>query len=162
MGGTRQARIATPAKSYKSSHGTLRKNFKKANLKHKSKAQFGRAVGVPHATGKIRTRLTKPGETFYRVHSGATRGPYATPVKPKTSNQAKSSLALPRGNKATHLQKIVSPGGKRITESRAAAAFGKKGGAPQVRFQDKLRASAFKSLGWLKGGLSNVFNDVSG
>ena len=162
MGGKRQSHVVTPTRSNRTSNSSLRNSYKKANLKHKAKTQFGRAVSVPHATGKIRTRLTRPGETFYRVHSGATRGPYATPVKPKTSNQAKSSLALPRGNKATHLQKIVSPGRLRVTESRAAAAFGKKGGALQVRFQDKLPASAFKSLGWLKGGLSNVFNDISG
>ena len=136
--------------------------FRQVKAKGFARGAFRHNAGYPHAAGRVRTGIAKPGQVFYRVYSGgANRGQYATIVRPKNSSEARQSLALPPGNRATRIQRIVAKGGERYTISRVAPMkqWGRRGGGVQVRFHDKLPNSAFKEMGWLKGGLKTLFTD---
>lgn len=99
---------------------------------------------VPNAGGKIISYVTKKDEVFYRVFSGnSTVGSFLTKVPPKSSQQAIQGLALPPGNKAEFLQKVIVPAGTRVQRSRALSAFGQRGGLEQFQLLDKIPAKNF-------------------
>ena len=126
---------------------------------------FKSAVGVPHARGAIRSfRTTKP-ETYYRVYSpgGANNryGSFLVKVPPKNSMYAQKAYALPRGNKATLIQKVHVPAGTLMVRSRAAPAFRQRGGAEQFRIQTRFPKSQLNTIFGkgrpLRGGLTQTF-----
>ncbi len=155
----RKATTATKASGavgHKQSRATPRATFNRTARRGTLRQSFRHHAGYPDAVrGTIRTRTLKKGETLYRAHSGAVSGRYASPNKPTSTKSARSSLALPKSNRATQMSKYVARGGERVKESVVAAANGRPGGGRQSFFLDA--KPGFKPAGWLKGGLSANF-----
>ena len=86
---------------------------------------------VPNAGGVIRSFVQENDQVYYRVFSKSQRGRFLTAVPPSSSTYARNALALPSGNKASYLQKVLVPAGTRLQRSRALPAFGRRGGAEQ-------------------------------
>ena len=128
-----------------------------ARAKGKFAHAFRKAAGFPGAQGPITWRKTKPGEVFYRSHNGAVSGRYASLTKPKSARSARNRFALPPGNTARLLSKHVSPGGERVGIAKTAPLFGLPGGGTQAYFPT---VPTFKSAGWNKGGLTELFTSM--
>ena len=101
---------------------------------------------VPNAGGKIISFVTDKPRTFFRVFSSySTRGAFLTSVRPTSSAFARETLALPPGNAAFFVQKVVVPAGTRLQRSRALPAFGRRGGAEQFQLLEQIPNSSFGS-----------------
>ena len=77
--------------------------------------------------------LLKKDEVFFRVFSGnSTAGGFLTRVAPTSRNGAIEGLALPPGNTAEFIQRVLVPAGTRLQRSRALPAFGRRGGKETI------------------------------
>ena len=104
------------------------------------------SLQVPNAGGKIVSYVTKKDEVFSRVFSGdSTRGGFLTKVAPTNQRGAIEGLALPPGNNADFIQKVLVPAGTRVQRSRALPAFGRRGGKEQFQLLDKIPNKNFGS-----------------
>jgi hypothetical protein len=61
-------------------------------------------------------------------------------------------LALPSGNTAKYIQKVLVPKGTRLQRSRALPAFGRRGGAEQFELLERIPKENF--------GKGNVFDEL--
>lgn len=99
---------------------------------------------VPNAGGKSVSFVTREERVFWRVFSGdaSTRG-FLPSFPPKSGAFAREALALPPGNEATFIPRVVVPAGTRLQRSRALPAFGRRGGAEQFELLERIPASSF-------------------
>ena len=106
--------------------------------------QIAQTKTVPNAAGKIISFTTTKDQFFYRVYSGDSKvGSFLTSVKPKSAAFAEEALALPPGNSAEFVQRVLVPSGTRLQRSRAAPAFGRRGGAEQFQLLEKIPVRLF-------------------
>ncbi len=97
------------------------------------------SLQVPNAGGKIVSDVTKHDEIFFRVFFGKnTSGRFLTKVPPKSQKEAIEGLALPIGNNADFIQKVIVPSGTRLQRSRALPAFGRIGGKEQFQLLENI------------------------
>lgn len=109
-----------------------------------TQAQRSAGVGGTYGAEQIISFVTREERVFYRVFSGdATTGAFLTSVPPKSSAFAREALALPPGNEATFIQRVVFPAGTRLQRSRALPAFGRRGGAEQFELLGRIPNSRF-------------------
>jgi len=138
----------------------LRPTFKRAVQRGRATQAFRKSARYPGAAGRIRNRLTREGEVFWRSYGGSSgrSGRYASLIRPNTAKHARRNWALPRGNNARYLSRYVSPGGEPVRISRTAPAFGRPGGGIQAYFPT---APKFGRAGWNRGGLTELFHGVN-
>jgi len=74
---------------------------------------------------------------------GATRGGFLTRVAPTSQRGAIEGLALPPGNSAEFIQRVLVPAGTRLQRSRALPAFGRRGGKEQFQLLDEIPNTNF-------------------
>lgn len=103
------------------------------------------ARGVNEWKGPIQSIVTDGETLMYRVHGGGSSqmGAWLTPFKPTSSAAARSGLALPEANAATHFSEVWVPAGTRLQIGTAAPAFGQAGGGVQVQLLERIPASSF-------------------
>jgi hypothetical protein len=110
-------------------------------------AKAGRKADLPSSGGVTRRFEQPEDKLYYRVYSGnATIGGWVTALPPKSSAWAKEALALPPGNKATMVQKVLIPKGTAIERSRATPMpeWGRtRGGAEQFKLLDEIPRANF-------------------
>jgi hypothetical protein len=84
---------------------------------------------------------------YYRFYSGnATIGGWVTAKAPQSSAWAKEALALPPGNNATMVQRVLVPKGTALERSRAKEMpeWGRtRGGAEQIQLLDEIPRANF-------------------
>ncbi len=85
--------------------------------------------------GPIESIVLQQDTVMYRVWGGESGrvGQWLTPTRPRSSTSAQQLLALPDSNTAEYVSEVVVPAGTRIQVGRAAANFGRQGGALQVQ-----------------------------
>ena len=93
---------------------------------------------TPNAGGVIRSFAQESDQVYYRVFSENAQGRFLTATPPRSSAWAREALALPEGNQATYIQKVLVPAETRLQRSRALPAFGRQGGAEQFELLDKI------------------------
>ncbi|HKV40042.1 MAG TPA: RHS repeat-associated core domain-containing protein [Blastocatellia bacterium] len=93
--------------------------------------------------GTITSTVLEQDIVAYRVSSQGTPGAWLTPIRPATSADAISSLALPPGNTASYVQEVVIPAGTRIQVGIANGAFGQTGGGIQIQLLDTIPSENF-------------------
>ncbi|MFC1748566.1 RHS repeat-associated core domain-containing protein [Pseudomonadota bacterium] len=102
---------------------------------------------IPEAGGKIISDITKKDEIYFRVYSGdSTVGSYLTKVPPKSKAYAQQALALPPGNQADLIQKVLVPEGTRFQRSRVLPQpqWSKyRGGAEQFKLLERIPVKNF-------------------
>ena len=102
------------------------------------------SLQVANAGGKIISEITKKDAVFFRVFSGnSTAGGFLTKVAPTSRNGAIEGLALPPGNTAEFIQRVLVPAGTRLQRSRALPAFGRRGGKEQFELLDQIPTQNF-------------------
>jgi len=98
---------------------------------------------VPNAGGVIRSFSQESDQIYYRVFSESQQGRFLTAVPPSSSAFAREALALPTGNQATFIQKVLVPAGTTLQRSRALPAFGARGGAEQFELLQEIPSGNF-------------------
>ncbi len=99
---------------------------------------------VPNAGGKIISYITKQDEVFFRVFSGnSNTGRFLTKTPPTNQREAIEGLALPPGNNANFIQRVIVPTGTRLQRSRALPAFGRRGGKVKFELLDRIPNNSF-------------------
>ena len=102
---------------------------------------------LPSSRGVTRRFELPEDKVYYRVYSGnATIGGWVTAKPPQSSAWAKEALALPPGNNATMVQKVLVPKGTNLERSRASAMpeWGRtRGGAEQFKLLDEIPRANF-------------------
>lgn len=95
--------------------------------------------------GPSLSRLTREGETMYRVWGGGAdkAGSWLTPINPISSAAARQGLALPAENAALYVSKVTLPAGVRIQVGTAGRAFGQPGGWAQAQLLERIPLSSF-------------------
>lgn len=85
------------------------------------------------------------GLTAYRVWGGEAKlqGTWLSPIAPKSSEAARSMLALPPQNSASFISTVHVPAGTRIQYGVAAPAFGAPGGGIQIQLLERLPSSSW-------------------
>lgn len=83
-------------------------------------------TSVNQWSGSTVSRVTRTDEVFYRVHGGQSGqvGEWLTPIRPTSGASARAGLALPPGNTAESVSRVVVPAGTRIQVGTAGQAFG--------------------------------------
>jgi RHS repeat-associated protein len=104
---------------------------------------LGTSSTITNRRGTIRSFVTDADRYFYRVYSSNPTGRFLTRVRPGSPAYARAALALPPTNRATYLQRVFIPAGTRLQRSRAAGAFGMRGGAEQFELIDELPSGYF-------------------
>jgi RHS repeat-associated protein len=103
------------------------------------------AADVDQWAGSTLSRVTQTDEVMYRVWGGGSgrAGEWLTPINPSSSAAARAGLALPEGNSATYVSRVVVPAGTRVQVGVAGGAFGQPGGWVQVRLVDQIPLENF-------------------
>ena len=102
-------------------------------------------ASVNQWAGATVSRVTQRDEVFYRVWGGQSSqaGEWLTPIRPTSGAAARAGLALPPGNTAESVSRVVVPAGTRVQVGTAGEAFGMPGGWPQVRLLERIPLEAF-------------------
>lgn len=103
------------------------------------------AADADQWAGSTLSRVTQTDEVMYRVWGGGSgrAGEWLTPINPSSSAAARAGLALPEGNAATYVSRVVVPAGTRVQVGVAGEGFGQPGGWVQVRLVDQIPLESF-------------------